>query len=418
MGKALAPVTDLVGLTDTRSARNDARAAQAWMERGVQAMQNIELPDVEKMKLLLEEPQLVQQLVAETVDRSTIEDIKVDPRLQASQMQALEMLKQRGDQGLTEEDRIAFRQFSDQTAQDEQARQASILANMEQRGMSDSGTSLAAQLSSNQAAAQRQQQQGAQMAQAALQAKRDALAQSGNIAGQMGAQQFEQGAKKASAKDAINQFNTLNRQNIATQNITNKQRIADNTTNLRNEQQMFNKQLAQQDFENKYRKAGGTANAYNNASSFMTAKAQTQAQADQATFKEMSNLLDGTKFSENVGNASKGIGAMFGSDEEIKTNIKEVSDKKIESKLSELLNKITPYSFDYKDSNEGKGNRIGVMAQDLEKSDLGKDMVKEDNDGIKRVDVGELLGTNIAATKVISDKLNKLEKLLKQNKKK
>jgi hypothetical protein len=46
--------------------------------------------------------------------------------------------------------------------------------------------------------------------------------------------------------------------------------------------------------------------------------------------------------------------------------------------------------YDYKDPANGEGRRRGVMAQDLERSEVGKVFVREGPDGLKRVDTGGL----------------------------
>lgn len=281
MGKAVARVTDAVGLTDSGLARDMASQSQASMREAAARLEKVKLPDIEQMKLDLELPQLIALLQAEAQGPSAYEDIKIDPRLRQAEMSALEMLSQRGREGLTEEDRIAFRQLQDQVAGDEQARQASIRASMDQAGLSDSGTSLMAQLASNQAATQRQSQQAAEMARTALEAKRNALMNAGSMASQMGSQQYAQGAQKASAQDAINQFNIMNRMNVQQRNVGEQQRIAESQGSIKNQQQMFNKNLAQQQFENEMRKAGGLSQASTNMAQMQSNMAAQQSAANQ-----------------------------------------------------------------------------------------------------------------------------------------
>jgi len=400
MGGVVSKVTDAVGLTDNKGAKELAGQSMASMREAAARLEKVNLPEVEKMKLLLENPQLVEMLQAEEMAPSAMGEIQVDPRLREAEMSALEMLKQRGEQGLTEEDRIVFRQMQDQVAGDEQARQASILANMQQSGMADSGTSLAAQLSSNQAAAQRQSQQAAEMARAALESKRNALSQAGNMASQMGSQQFSQGAQKASAQDTINQFNAMNRMNVNQRNVGEKQRIAEQGTATRNQEQMFNKNLQQQDFENQMRKAGGLSQASTNMAQMQGSMAAQQSAANQAT---MGSLI--------------GAGATYAgakSDERVKENIQPADFKKVKSQLNELLEKIEPFMYDYKNpKQDGEGRRLGVMAQDLEKSEMGRDMVQEDNNGTKNIDLNKVASAALAASSELLNRVEQLEKKLK-----
>lgn len=69
-----------------------------------------------------------------------------------------------------------------------------------------------------------------------------------------------------------------------------------------------------------------------------------------------------------------GGGAMLlASDERVKTEIEPISKEEI----SELRQAIKPYAFKYLNDEFGKGDWVGVMAQDLEKTRLGKKIVEE-----------------------------------------
>lgn len=80
------------------------------------------------------------------------------------------------------------------------------------------------------------------------------------------------------------------------------------------------------------------------------------------------------------------------SDERLKTNVRPVSKED----LDELRRTIKPYVFDYINSNHGDSNTVGVMAQDLEKTKLGRNIVKEDSEGNKYLDLGNLLSMVLA----------------------
>lgn len=395
-------VTDALGLTDTGAAKDLASQSQAASRQVLERLDKVNLPDIEKMMLALEYPELVGELTAETLGPSELGEVKFDPRMREEQQMALEALSQRGREGMTDEDRIIYREFMDQAGAEEQAKRANIMADMDRRGMADSGTSLAAQLSAGQGAAQAKAQQGAQMARASLEAKRNALAQSGQMAGQMGQQQFEQDSQAARAKDVIGQFNLSNRQNIAQANLAQKQRVAEGAQGIRNQQQMFNKQLNQQQFENEMRKAGAAGTALSNQSAALAQMAGQQSAANQAV----------------IGGLIQGGAAAFGaSDKDVKKDIKEPSNKEIGQNLQKLLDSIEPYLYKYKDAKKhGKGDKgefLGVMAQDLEKSEIGKESVFEDADGVKNVDYAKLMGAQLAATKNVLSRIEALEKKLK-----
>lgn len=89
--------------------------------------------------------------------------------------------------------------------------------------------------------------------------------------------------------------------------------------------------------------------------------------------------------------------------ERAKKNIKEVKGNWVE----DFLNKLSPKTFEYKEKKHGEGPRAGVMAQDLLKSDLGKETVTQTDDGMLGVDVHKLIGVQLAALKHLSDKIDK-----------
>lgn len=83
------------------------------------------------------------------------------------------------------------------------------------------------------------------------------------------------------------------------------------------------------------------------------------------------------------GGTTLGAAAITKSDERAKTNIADAGP-------ADWLDHLVAKDYDYKDPADGPGRRRGVMAQDLEKSDVGKAFVIDGADGIKRVDTGGL----------------------------
>lgn len=106
-----------------------------------------------------------------------------------------------------------------------------------------------------------------------------------------------------------------------------------------------------------------------------------------------------------IGGAGQALtGIATKSDENSKQNIKDS-----EGKARDFLEVIKPKVYEYKEESDGQGVHLGVIAQDLEKSELGKSMVKETPDG-KMVDFGKGFGAVLAAMAEINQKLNELEK--------
>lgn len=102
----------------------------------------------------------------------------------------------------------------------------------------------------------------------------------------------------------------------------------------------------------------------------------------------------------------------FTSDKDKKKNIKK--EKKGASK--DFLDKIQAVSYDYKNPKEpgaAEGRRHGILAQDLEKSEIGKSLVKNTKSG-KSVDIAQGFGAVLAAQSDLNKRISELEKLKKK----
>ena len=230
-------------------------AAQANLEKAIKDIEALQIPDIEKQKLQLQLMSDAGFLEAEQLGRE--EEIALDPRMRQAQMEALSQLRERGQTGLTEEDKAVQDIMLRDVAAQEQAQQKAIMQGMAERGTLDSGAQLATQLGGQQAAYTRAQNQASQNAIAAAQARREALSQSANLASGMEAQDFSRGSQERGYRQSIDQFNLQNRQGIAAQNLG----IRQQDVGLRNQQQMYNKGLLQQEFENQKAITAMKANA-------------------------------------------------------------------------------------------------------------------------------------------------------------
>lgn len=114
-----------------------------------------------------------------------------------------------------------------------------------------------------------------------------------------------------------------------------------------------------------------------------------------------------------MGSGGAGGGAAAASDENMKTNIKESNDST--KVISEFMDALKSYTYEYKKGAKqpaGKPNPEGevksVMAQDLEKSDLGKQMVTDTPNG-KVVDYAQGMAPLFAAIAELNKRTKKLE---------
>ena len=103
------------------------------------------------------------------------------------------------------------------------------------------------------------------------------------------------------------------------------------------------------------------------------------------------------------GAAQMGAAAIM-SDENAKTEIKPGA-KQIES----FLEAMKAHSYEYKDKEKhGAGKHVSPMAQELEKTELGKSMVVDTPEG-KMVDYGKGFGAMLAANAALHERVKKLE---------
>lgn len=95
------------------------------------------------------------------------------------------------------------------------------------------------------------------------------------------------------------------------------------------------------------------------------------------------------------------------SDENLKTDIKAG-----DAKLGAFLDAINANEYVYKDKRHGSGRYISPMAQELERTEIGKDMVIDAPHG-KMVDYARAAGTILSAQALIHKRLKELEKKAK-----
>lgn len=363
----------------------------------------IKIPSIEEQSIILQSPDLMGEFTPEQVEamqmnQSAMEQVKADPSLVAKQNEALEGISEVAKGGYSEGDKATAREVQRTVSQDAQARQKAILNSMANRGVLGSGMELAAQLQSNQQAAEQMSRGGEGLTQQAQSRALAALGQQGALAGQIRSQDVGEQSDVAKARDSINQFNVQNQQNVNNQNVGNRnqaqlqnlqqrQERENQRAQIANQQQMHNKGLVQQGFQNKIQQAGGTAQIN-----------QIQAQADSAAQAANASQI-GSLIS---GGATMGAAFIKPSDKNLKENI-------TKSNISDFLDKLTAYDYNYKNPEKfGEGPQTGVMAQDLEKSKIGKPLVENTSEG-KMVDYGKSAPALLASIVELNKRIKKLE---------
>lgn len=97
-----------------------------------------------------------------------------------------------------------------------------------------------------------------------------------------------------------------------------------------------------------------------------------------------------------------GAAAMM-SDERLKTDVTDEREK-----IDAMLDGLRPVGWRYKDPKFGEGRHSGVMAQDMERSEAGRQVVSDTPDG-KALDVNKALGAALASSARLNERLRKLE---------
>src|SRR6056297_2628282 len=103
MGDLVSGITQGLGLTaDPDAGAGAAGSAQALEARAVRELEKLDIPDIEKQKLLLELPKLVGLMQSEQLDQSAFEELDIDPALRDNIMGAIASEQEYADQGITE----------------------------------------------------------------------------------------------------------------------------------------------------------------------------------------------------------------------------------------------------------------------------------------------------------------------------
>lgn len=144
--------------------------------------------------------------------------------------------------------------------------------------------------------------------------------------------------------------------------------------------------------------------AQQNLGNFLTNRQQNAMDLAKANAEASAASRDrGMNFLGNIGGAL----VQKYSDENLKKDI-----KKEDKKLKSFLDEIEPSSWSYKEGYDdvfGEKKHFGPMAQELEKSEVGKSMVKETPLG-KVVDYGSGFASILASQAALNERLKELEK--------
>lgn len=283
------------GIIGNASAAADAEDSRKMRQKAIDQWSNISTPSVSDQSVSLQRfknagdlrPELEQTFQQ---GQTEMRSLNSDPILRQAQYQALGRLQDISNQGgMSAQDRDRQVQIQIENSRQEKAQRGAISQNMAARGLSGSGVDIAAHLQAQQSAANRNSEQSRSIQAMAQQRALQAMMSSGELAGHMQSQQYQQQAEAARAQDMINNFNSRNMQAVSGGNVdrmnqaqgynlSNSQRVSEQNTNLANTEQMHNKNLYQQNFDNQTRIASGMSNQYHNMADAELMEAQRKRQ--------------------------------------------------------------------------------------------------------------------------------------------
>lgn len=201
--------------------------------------------------------------------------VRADPALEAAQLAALEQIQGvASNRGFTPADQARMQLAEARAAQQNRAAQEAVAANARARGIAGSGLEMMNRQIAQQGAAQDRALAGAQMTAAAGDRALQAMAQGGQMAGQMSDRQWGRAANTATARDAIARFNAANQQSVLERNLNARQQQANAAAEAANRTRASAAAARHQSWTNRANLAGqragiasGTASAFDRYSS-------------------------------------------------------------------------------------------------------------------------------------------------------
>jgi hypothetical protein len=266
--------------------KSEMGQATALMRDNIARLEAIGIPTVDAQKISLESPELVGMLEAGILEPSKFAEISMDPRLQAAQMAVLQEMTGIGESGRDAESKLTLEQGLGRIAGAEQADFQKITEDP----TLNAGQKLALREAMKQRSNEGKQDVALKSAAQAQQAKVAALGQKANLASEMQRQQLGLAGQKASAADAINQFNTQLRQQTNIGNKEYERQRAAQVAATKNQQEMYNKGLIQQQFQNQMARVTGVTGAQSNLANIYGQQAAAAQQAQQAQTGALLNL--------------------------------------------------------------------------------------------------------------------------------
>jgi hypothetical protein len=280
--------------------------AAASHAAAVAAIQALKIPEVDKAILLNQfqqsgtiSPELLQKLSLNLDEQQKLEE---NPENRLKQEAALSALKQLSQTGMSPQDLAQMQQMRSQVAQDTNAKQAQILQQAQMRGQLSGGDTLAAQLMANQANTQASSKGAIDAAAQAAAARREALNNYSNLAGQVRGQDFNTAnvnnqnellRKQFLDENAISrqQQNVANKNNANLYNLQRQQAVSDQNTSQANDELRRQVEAKKWMAEMEFRKAAGAAGQFGSLANFQSSSAANDAANTQKIYSGAGQVL-------------------------------------------------------------------------------------------------------------------------------
>jgi hypothetical protein len=139
---------------------------------------------------------------------------------------------------------------------------------------------------------------------------------------------------------------------------------------------------------------------------FATAQTQANLDLERMRTEAVTQAAIASQTAAQEAEAGSGVGGLIGqlSDKRAKKAIKS-GDADVEG----MLDALKSYSFKYKNKEHGKDRELGVMAQDVDRSKMGKTLVERGKDGLMRLGGKNALGVLLASAANLNTRMRKLE---------
>lgn len=308
-----------MGLADFFSGGEDSDAA-GTLEAALQNLGNVKTPTAEELTL----PQLQsyvqagiltpEQAQAYTVNGNAYDSTTADNAGLDTELSTIGSLKDIVNQGGNDaEEKANIQSILNSLNTTSSGNNAAILRDAAARGVSNSGTTLAARLASNQNDATNANTSAMDAAATAEARNMAALSAAGTLGGNVQGQEYTQDANKANAANAISQFNAQQKQQVGNFNTTTAndaqaanlaaaQGVSDKNTATAQETEKSAVTAQQQAFEDALSKAGAWTGGAENLSNQQMQEGEQNAGEVGGLISTAGNLYTGGAFGNPYAN--------------------------------------------------------------------------------------------------------------------